>query len=475
MAVDLVAMTKESSADFIQRFFSRFEDPAIFDCGQVNLLKVAQSGLFVRYPWLPEFEMNPGKLDKLFFQRRMKARFRRISNPFSAVDLQALAGRKFLFLDNNMAVLNEEDKPVSLCFHRICEAFDREEYVLGLMSTTPSDLEFDFQSSEFQYQHFFLKVTKTHADMLEEIYETLQVVQEKADFTPEELAQIQGAFYLYWASFRVWDHILSQLKPARVLFIAHYHNEGLIRAMRHHQIEGWELQRGLIAKEDVFYVYPEQIRAIRERALFADKILTYGPHWSEILKQGYEYPADSIEEAGYYLYSNFEANPELQAEIKALGDEKTRFLLITGQKFLHPFFNNYIHWLAQDIKQKGQNAIILFRPHRDSEPQTYKQLEDLPGVRIVTRSQLELLQVADLHLSIFSNMLYEAVRFGIPNYCLYVPECASYVDKIIQAGVAEKIEMNENPFDKPMDQVTSRHPAEHYFAPFQPEVLKTGI
>lgn len=465
-------MRKESFADFSKRFYSRFTDPAIFDCGEVNLLKVAQDGLKVGYPWLAEFEMHHGKLDKAYFLRRMKARLRRISNPFANIDLAALAGREYLFLDNNRAVPDEDGNMVSLYFNRIVQSFDKEEYVLGLQSNRPSQLAYDFQSWEFQYYHFFLKVTPTHTALLDQIYETLQYVKEHGEFTREEEMQIQGAFYLYWVSFRVWDHVLSQLKPKRVIFIQHYHNEGLLMAMRHHGIESRELQHGLIAKEDIFYVYPEVIAPVRDRALFAEKILTYGPYWTNVLLQGFEYPKETIEELGYYVYNKSGSNPEFQAEIKALGDADTRFLLITGQYRIYQYFNDYIQWLSKDMEAKGQNAIILYKPHPNCEPETYKEVGELSNVQIVSAELTDLFHVSDLHLSIYSTTLYEAVRFDLENYTLYVPACSDYVDGILRAGIATKVELEQNPFSLEGGVQPKAHPAEHYFAPFRPEILK---
>ena len=464
-------MRKESFADFTKRFYSRFSDPKIFDCGDYNLLKVAQDGMKVAYPWLKEFEMHPGKLDKAYFWRRMKARVRRAQNPFSTIDLDRFKGRDYLFLDNNRAVPDEDGNPVSLYFHRILQAFNREEVTFGLQSNRPSNLSYDFQSWEFQYNHFFLAITPTHTQLLDQVYETLNVVKEKGKFTPEELAQIQGAFYLFWVSFRIWDHILSHLQPKRIIFIQHYHNEGLILAMRHHQIEGWELQHGLIAEQDIFYVYPEIISSVRDKALFAEKILTYGPYWTDVLLQGFEYPKETITELGYYVYSKSGHNPELKAEIQALGDEDTRYLLITGQYRIYQYFNDYILWLSKDMESKGQNAFILYKPHPNCEPETYEELTQLKNVKIVSGEMSDLFQVADLHLTIYSTTLYEAVRFGLPNYTLNAPNCTDYVNGMLKAGIAEKVEMEENPFDREAAGPTAAHPAEYYFAPFKPELL----
>jgi hypothetical protein len=59
--------------------------------------------------------------------------------------------------------------------------------------------------------------------------------------------------------------------------IVHYHNEGKALAFKRKDIKTIELQHGLIAATDVFYVFPPQTKSIINKALFADEIWVYGP------------------------------------------------------------------------------------------------------------------------------------------------------------------------------------------------------
>ena len=59
--------------------------------------------------------------------------------------------------------------------------------------------------------------------------------------------------------------------------------------------------------------------------------------------------------------------------------------------------------------------------------------------------------------------------YNLENYSLIVPSCEDYVNKIVDSGVALKLEMTQTPFDtsKKIKKVRLKN----FYSEFNPEVL----
>ncbi|MEL6134434.1 MAG: hypothetical protein AAFR59_13815, partial [Bacteroidota bacterium] len=232
-----------------------------------------------------------------------------------------------------------------------------------------------------------------------------------------------------------------------------------------------ELQHGLISPEDIFYIYPPKVAPVVSQALFADQIWTYGQFWKETLQKGVEYSPSQIKTIGYYHFDTPDADSkiiEMGANAKSGGNP---LILFTTQTFLHDPFIAYIQWLHQDMTAKGQQAHIWIKNHPNEKRETYAALEALPNVEIVTGDLKSMFRVCDYHVSIYSTTLYDALREGKQNFALYVESCADYVISVLNSGVAQRVNMNENILELSNTQVKTIRP-ENFYATYDPEMWR---
>jgi hypothetical protein len=92
-----------------------------------------------------------------------------------------------------------------------------------------------------------------------------------------------------------------------------------------------------------------------------------------------------------------------------------------------------------------------------------------PG--FVTRtdtSPYRLLPHVDIHISLYSTLLYEAVRYNVANYVLLVDGAPMICHRIIESGVAYPLELHQLP---EIDARLDEQDAKRYFADFRPSVL----
>jgi hypothetical protein len=459
--------------DFKKDFYSRVKDLSIFDCEDFNLLKVVLDGLKVRYTdkgTIRTYMFYPGfvyssylfaqrlrKKSAVFLKRKMHAR------------LEETWGRPFLIIDNGRIQYDESGKPVSSYFHNIINLFGGKCVVVN-EKVRDERVAHDFDYSALFGLYALQPLNAEEHKLRLNLIKSYKGIMRSGVFDTYELKNIRIAMDVFFTQYRVWSRFLeTHPKLTHAFPVCHYHREGCILALKRKKIEVIELQHGLIACEDIFYIFPEAIKPIRERALFADRMLVYGEFWKKRLEKGYEYPAQNIDVVGYYLYSNTTIAVHVREAIEKAAANK-KIILVTTQTFMHDHFMNYVSWLANNIQANGHPYIILVKPHPAERPGLYENLDSLPGVKVMSESIDVLFQFASLHISVYSTTLYDAVRFGVPNYSLWVEEYGDYIRSVIDSGVAQLLHDRESPFDKANKPSGTVSP-DAFFAPFDPGKL----
>jgi hypothetical protein len=269
--------------------------------------------------------------------------------------------------------------------------------------------------------------------------------------------------------YRLARHVLQMSTASACDLNCHYHKEGIILALRRKGISVTELQHGLIAPMDIFYVYPPAVAAVRDRALFGDQLWVWGPYWRDLLLTGAEYPPARLAIGGYYNYEN----PQPTADMEALVSTRTagggQVILVATQTMLDAYFVDYVTWLSADLLARGDHSVILVKPHPAEGFTPYESLRACPNVILTLDPVSGLFKLADVLVTIYSTVLYEALRHHLPVYALWVESCAGYVSDILQAGAARRLELRQNP----LDLHTESGPAEpeRFFSPFQPDMF----
>lgn len=440
-----------SFAEFKKRFYSRFPSISVFDCGQINLVKVVLDGLKVQYSsrgkagHMMNHSVGMYRL-KLWARRRVKSGAEHRNGVVLKDYFKHAATRSYLFVDHtNRIVEGPDGKSVSLYYCSLLNGIGREEIAFVNENPQPLMSDVDIKLCEFadrvksspldsEEQKFRKQLTEFYT-RISPLFETV------------EQHDIGIALEKFFEEYRVWRFALKYLPQKSIVILCHYHHEGAIWAMREAGRKVIELQHGLISEEDIFYCFPPSIESVRDKALFPDVICTYGEYWKSMLLRGNEFVSSQIQVLGYYLYQGSNVSTVKWEEfVKSLGGSKV--ILITTQTFLHDHFIKYARWLSSDIRNRKLNYTVLVKTHPSESMDLYSELNEDPVIKLVNHPLTSLFSITDLHVSIYSTTLYEAMRFGIRNFSLDVePSLSGYVNSVLRDGIATRIGGTENPVD----------------------------
>ena len=429
-------------------FYARFKDPALFEAGDTNFMKLVMECLVVRYaakwkirPYV--FQPAPGlqvAAKRLLYRLRYKqavAAFRNFqARPQKKVDM--------LLVDNGRTLIDRDGKRISFYFHYLKEFLGRQgiSFLHYFESYQEQVYENDFHDQAFRAVIKVRPLTADDKQLIRHLRELLKKLEASALLTAEEMKHIRSGLTVFFESVRLWDYYLQQFQPSKAIILGHYHREGLLYACRKRKVRVIELQHGLIAKEDIFYVLPAVYKPIRNRALFADRIYTYGGYWTDILKQGSEYSAEQIDELGYYLYEDSKGTSAEESALSSFTAGK-KVILVTTQPALHADFTAYLHkWLAAVHDDK---LVFIVKLHPADKDAWYDSLRSESRV-LVSRTRLEVLfRYATIHLSSYSTTLYDALRYNVRNYAINFPASADYVSTIVREGYASMLKEDQVP------------------------------
>ena len=292
----------------------------------------------------------------------------------------------------------------------------------------------------------FKRYTKDDRVFIANLKNTYRNIENLQVFNINELYNIRVGINKFFDEFRFWNFILKNKAIKIALFQGHYHREGFILALRRHKIASVELQHGLIANEDIFYIFPPIVKTVAARALFPDKIFTYGSHWAELLRKGAEFRDDQIDVLGVYQeLNNFVSNRDRDNLDKFLGNDP--MILITTQTFLHEEFIEYIIWLSNDLIKKSIKAKIVVKNHPSEKSVVYQKINSLKNVKLVSMNTEYLLSRCIWHVSCYSTTLYDATRHRCKNFSLLISKYADYVESFVKSGISALINKNENPVE----------------------------
>jgi hypothetical protein len=340
---------------------------------------------------------------------------------------------------------------------RIVNEWGREQFIIVEDTKDRSDKTYrsDFQLSDFGlpihalgklYRYVYSRRLNRFADRVTSRYPEL-------GFSRKEVLGIVSAFY---ANYLVNRFLLTILRPSHALLICHYGREPFIAACKRQGIPVTELQHGTMAGHP-FYIYPASYKQVFDRMLLPDRIAVYGEYWRRLLIWDNIFPEDTVVVAGYYL----KTPPVLR---NTASDGRTVILLTTqGIYFRH--WVDYIQFLTSHLDPLGWRIVI--KPHPSENGESYRKLVLDGFVELSDQGTYDLLSQCDIHVSVTSTVLFEAVRYGVTNYVLFVPEAQERCAQIVATNVARPLEANQ----LPEDCKTGLADPSFYFADFDPPVL----
>lgn len=437
-------------------FFRIVDDPSVFQFGKHNLFKV----FYVQFFFSKQLSGPTWQAATPRGVRWALGRLLALGKALAAVvRLSVRRGRAsrvvFYSASGRHSVVN--DATYDLYNACIVEEHGREHFVIiedtddGVAKTYKPDLCLDGFSLIFVALRVLVKVVwrrrlDVYARRLVNRYPTL-------GFTHAGVVNTVAGFQ---AQSLVYRLLLGLLAPERVLLICHYGREPFIAAGKHHRLPVIELMHGSITGVDTFYHFPPTYQPLFAQSLFPDRTAVYGEYWRQIILQGNMFPAEAVQIVGYYLKT-----PERAP--KTARDRTV--ILITGQPPVQDELCAYIAFLKSRLAPARWQIII--KPHPRENVTAYIPLLE-PGFIVLSHESVyQLLTQADIHIGVYSSVLYEAIRYDVCNYVLYVQRVAEHCDEVIRSGVALRLQPDQLPDPNAKPQVLSRH----YLDDYNPSVL----
>lgn len=415
--------------EFKDSFYQRIGDGSLFDVAGINLLKVALDGLKVKY-------LSRGPIAHFFdrpiavFHGYMMARA--LKHVFRKKSVTENTNNKIL-LGFSSRTIEEDGKNYPVYFQKLFNEYGRNKFYF--ISEDKVKLSPDLEMAQLSPGFSFLKQDNR------KFYKQLRSWCSTLDsrWNEEEKINIRIAVYLFYIDYLKWDAFLSATSFKSALITQSYHREGFILACKKHKLIVNELQHGLIAKEDIFYVMPQQVSEIIPRAMFPDSIIVYGNYWKEILLNGCEYKKDSITVGGYFHYESVKG--ELPVELQ----NNKKVILVTTQYSIHAYFVQYIQTLAPKLTDEW---MIVLKSHPSEKSDLYSSLTRFKNVFVATGNLDPLLKRSECIITIFSTTIFDALRNGKPSFSINFPLFTDYTRSLAESGLIVSVEPDENPVER---------------------------
>jgi hypothetical protein len=277
--------------------------------------------------------------------------------------------------------------------------------------------------------------------LLKEVTEIAQRTLRSDAWSEKQKSHILSALHVFFDDFRFYYALFRKQPVKSVVFISHYHNEGLIAALSILGIRSIEFQHGLISGNDLYYQYPSVFREGVKNAFFPDRICVYGNYWKELLLKGIEFNDSSITVGGDYLW---------QPEAKPQATTSTHQVLICAQKNMHAEYVAYAQRLKPVLQKHPEWKWVIKMHPLEKNKELYRALEKDGFVIVDTEQSLTaLLRESRIQISIYSTTFFDALGFEISNYALQ--EYSIYKDyaaQMIAEGVAQALYIDEDPIEK---------------------------
>ena len=215
---------------------------------------------------------------------------------------------------------------------------------------------------------------------------------------------------------RVYRSILQRVGPSFVL-VADPGEHALVAAAREQGSAVFELQHGIADASNASYGWPAAARSHRPRMPIPDRLLLYGEHWRrELDRDGFW--GDSLRVVGSPRLDRYR-----QQTVNQSRDSCT--IVFTTQGLDVGAVSHFLcDTLGQLIPKVPLRLVVKLHPIYDANPKPYLDaLAPFHGqVEVLTAhegpSTFELLQGANLHLSVASASHYDAVGLGVPTVIL---------------------------------------------------------
>jgi len=444
-------------------FLDSFDDAGVFNCGDFNLLKVAQDAVLRKVGSgnnRTYFDKPPVFIKLLFSFKQI---FRnKISISPSRSNLTILAAVP----SRTIAVPGSSEQNQFL--GRILEYIPANKvHFLSMANDAGKSALPDVTNHQIMHSFEYARFAYWELQFLKDMNSCFLRLKAETRFDEESLRHIRTGFDEFWRKYRAFRKYLSNFEFTKALLIPGYHSEHAIAAMQSLGVEVIELQHGVITTASHFYCYPEKIKPVSHKALFANQVWLFGAFWKQELLKGFEYDASQLHVLGDYFFRP--THPP--SGLKSLEAFEQRFktrILIGTQKKRHEVFNDLISTLSEKYTSRMPDVGLVIKLHPAESTDLYSSLSHLPNVLLAEASLDFLYPRCHVYISMYSNTLFEATRVSkLKKFVLESPETIDFVNGVVSTGVAIRLEPGDDPLEMSHDTVNA--PPEAFF---QPEINK---
>ena len=449
---DIASFTfEELSAVFNQQA----GDGSLFDCGNINLLKIFQHAIAsemqgVSAPVTLSFNRPLSYQNGIFVYRKWK---RKELYSTGAKLADSLKPKEYLVYSGSNCLLDETGNLVSANTKRVLEELGRENclYIYREYKGKSDPTGQDFNFSQLNYYAENRPLEAAEKKFFKALSECFERLSQSAEISPEVIPHLARHLQIFCNTFRVWYLVLSRCQPKCIYFSMHYHTEGLMAAAKMFGIPCVELQHGLISANDYYYVYSSQFEKVVDRALFADKILIFGEYWGRVLDQGCEYPANKRAIIGNYQYRP----PVNESSLEKFGVKyrlkDRKVILIATQTGISEYYASYIHQLSPRLQEAHPEYVILIKPHPNQrDMHLLEACTSHPNVVMCEKTDdlMLALKFAAIQISLYSTTFYDALGTGTVNLSLYENEkYRKYAELMIAEQIALALKHDDDPVE----------------------------
>jgi hypothetical protein len=466
-----------SFSSFKENFYSKFASADIFDCGDFNSLKIVLDGLkvnynqyqipesYFRFNWLT-FKTYRSLKRYFYWNQKYKGQLQTTLNELSK-------NKKYYVGDSPRTLKGAADANYSQYYTHIIETLGAENCLFVTKDNNRKNKipHIDLLIEEIYAAANCFALDKEDKALFEALKNNHHKLSQLGIFNADELNNILKAYDNFFHQAFIWNNIFKRTQLTHVIATVHYHREGMIYAARKNNMKVIELQHGLIAHEDIFYHFPQQVNSVITKALFADKILVYGDVWKNRLLAGCEYKKEQIEILGFYHYQYNLPQTADQQLLETIGDKK--MLLFTSQTYMEKQFINYIQSFEERI---SDDYLIVIKPHPLEKRHFYTEAFDKHPKIFLSETNLDFLfQHAHCNITCYSTTVFDALRHGIKSIAINFENCADYVQGFVDAGVVVRVQENEWVTDVlPLLQQLNCN-ADDWYQSYSPEVLLKAV
>ena len=404
--------------------------------------------LFLNYYVNEYYEKDYANFKSISAQKsEKKFRFRKIRKLFIGIwyilYLSILKFRKrFLYVDINGWEVDNNKQKYDLYNYNFINLLSLSKVLIIGNNVNQNNKIYcpKFVIDKLTILHYFLKIYLKLFPVEKNIVDfSKNLIEKNPNFVLPYL-EIVNNIKIYYYNYLKWSLFLKILKPKYVI-TPDSGDLAMIAACKKLKISFIELQHGNITSEHFQYISTMPIidkTYLYDSGLYADKVAVWGEYWKKVIIDGSLYPDYSIIIIGDYRFI-----PSSNCIIS--GEKKT--ILISTQWTVQKELIAYITFLSQNLNRS--EYYIIIKPHPVENNLAYLHLEIPDFIHVSDKSVYELLSIATIHISVYSTLLFEAIKYPLTNYALYCDEFKNNIDEIIDSGVAQLLSLNELPVIKP--------------------------